>query len=91
MSLRLSLVSAVLVLLTGCVSVGSTDVLFTPIGVVALHSFKPPERPQVAAAALPQPASTSPADTGSLVVANAACTDSARVTAGPCGSRSTSP
>ncbi len=92
MSLRLSLVSTVLVLLTGCVSVGSTDVLFTPIGVVALHSFKPPERPQVAAAVLPQPASTSPADTGSLVVAsNAACTDSARVTAGPCSSRSTSP
>jgi hypothetical protein len=43
MSLRLSLVSALLVSLTGCVSVGSTDVLFTPIGVVALHSFKLPE------------------------------------------------
>jgi hypothetical protein len=52
MSLRLSLVSALLVTLTGCVSVGSTDVLFTPIGVVALHSFKPPEpeRETVAAA-----------------------------------------
>jgi hypothetical protein len=52
MSLRLSLVSALLVTLTGCVSVGSTDVLFTPIGVVGLHSFKLPEpqRETVAAA-----------------------------------------
>lgn len=52
MSMRLSLMSAVLVLLTGCVSVGSTDVLFTPIGVLALHSFKPPEPQREAVAAI---------------------------------------
>ena len=41
--MRLLLVSGLLALLTGCVSVGSTHVLFTPIGVLALHSFKRPE------------------------------------------------
>ena len=36
--------SGLLALLAGCVSVGSTDVLLTPIGVVGLHSFKPPQQ-----------------------------------------------
>jgi hypothetical protein len=40
------MVSGLLALLAGCVSVGGTDVLVTPIGVVALHSFKPPQQPQ---------------------------------------------
>ncbi|HKE43239.1 MAG TPA: hypothetical protein VKB41_01755 [Steroidobacteraceae bacterium] len=43
MKLRLLIASGLLALLTGCVSVGGTDVLITPLGVVALHSFKPPQ------------------------------------------------
>jgi hypothetical protein len=46
MKLRLLMVSGLLALLAGCVSVGSTDVLLTPIGVVGLHSFKPPAQQQ---------------------------------------------
>ncbi|HEY7379116.1 MAG TPA: hypothetical protein VH542_10565 [Steroidobacteraceae bacterium] len=47
MRLRLLIASGLLASLAGCVSVGSTDVLLTPIGVVALHSFKPPAQRQV--------------------------------------------
>ena len=46
MRLRLLMASGLLALLAGCVSVGNTGVLVTPVGVVALHSFKPPEQQQ---------------------------------------------
>jgi hypothetical protein len=73
MSLRLTLAALLLVLLAGCVSVGDTDVLFTPIGVVALHSFKPPAPPESPPDVVAS--TTTLQDSGSLVTASAAkCT-----------------
>ena len=82
MSLRLTLASVLLVSLTGCVSVGSTDVLFTPIGVVALHSFKPPEPPRDTVAS-----TTTAVDPGRLVTASVPHCAGAE----PCTSPSKSP
>ncbi len=44
MKVRLALTVAVVsfsAALSGCVSVGGTDALITPIGVAGIHSFKP--------------------------------------------------
>jgi hypothetical protein len=89
MSLRLSIASVLLALLTGCVSVGGTDVLFTPIGVLALHSFKPPEPPRDTVAAAASPSAAEPtADTDRLLVASSPdCTNPAPTTSDPCSSR----
>jgi len=42
MKLRLLIVWCVTVSLAGCVSLGSSNFLVTPIAVVGVHSFAPP-------------------------------------------------
>jgi len=44
MKLRLLIVSCLIAPLTGCVSLGATDLLVTPIAVFGVHSFAPPSR-----------------------------------------------
>lgn len=42
MKVRLVIASCLVAVLTGCVRLGSTNLLLTPVGVVGVHSFEPP-------------------------------------------------
>ncbi len=41
MRLRLMIASCLLATLPGCVRLGATDLLVTPVAIVAVHSFAP--------------------------------------------------
>ncbi len=62
--MRLRPLLACLILpLAGCVSMGATDALLTPVGIVGVHSFAPPRAsPNDTDSAAPEPTLTASTD-----------------------------
>lgn len=62
MKVRLLIVCCLMAPLAGCVSLGATDLLVTPVGIVGVHSFAPSTSPtQDTDTVRPQPSLTADA------------------------------